>query len=87
MQDIDQIIDEEILNYESVVSKINSLYESFSGVTHIPTSILLSIHKTITSMQNADFQSAVNNLETISDLISDLNQVIQQSIITLKQEI
>jgi len=87
MQNIDQIVDEEIANYESVVSKVSSLYENFSEITNVPTSILLSIHKTIISIQSNDFTTAISNLENVSTLISQLNQVIQKSIITLKQEI
>lgn len=87
MQNIDQIVDEEIANYESVVSKVSSLYENFSEITNVPTSILLSIHKTIISIQSNDFKTAISNLENVSTLISQLNQVIQKSIITLKQEI
>lgn len=84
---LDQIIKEEINNYELQVDKLTSICNLFIEVTNVPVSVLLSLKKIVDDIKNNDIASAVNILEKTYVQVQSLGSALDKSIQILKQEI
>lgn len=84
---LNQMIKEELNNYELQVDKITSICNLFLEVTNVPVSVLLSLKNIVDNIRNNDIASAVNILEKTHLQVQSLGSALDKSIQILKQEI
>lgn len=86
MNQIDQIIEEEINNFNANLEKLNEVYSSFSSVSSVPLSVLKLLYSSLQNIQTNNFEDAIKDLNSITLLISTLSESIQKTIQILSKE-
>lgn len=85
-QEIEQLVNQEISNYELQVDKLTSICNLFLQITNVPVSVLISLRSSVDHIKNNDIAAAVNILEKTSLDIQSLSETLVKSIQILKQE-